>query len=111
VRYTSGRLPPLGHAYEAIGATDSAIAVYERFLVEPDPDSPAWDAIFLVHVLERLGHLYASKGENGLAAARYELVARVLEEADPELQWRARRARELAAHERFAAGRWHVTLR
>jgi DNA-binding SARP family transcriptional activator len=111
VRYSSGQLPSLGHAYEAVGATDSAIAVYERFLVEPDPDSPAWDAVFLVHVLERLGHLYASKGENGLAAARYGLVAKVLEEADPDLQWRARRARELAAHERSAVGRWHLTVR
>lgn len=97
VRFTSGHFPPLGRAYEAVGATDSAIAVYERFLVQPDPDSPAWDAVFLVHVLERLGDLYLSRGENALAAERYGLAAEVLREADPELQWRARRARELAA--------------
>jgi tetratricopeptide (TPR) repeat protein len=96
VHYSSGHLPPLGRAYEAVGAIDSAIAVYERFLVEPDPDSPSWDAVFLVDVLERLGDLYLSKGENGLAAARYGLVAEVLRGADPELRWRAQRARELA---------------
>jgi tetratricopeptide (TPR) repeat protein len=97
VRYSSGHLPPLGRAYEAVGATDSAIAVYERFLVQPDPDSPGWDAVFLVHVLERLGDLYVSRGEKTLAAARYGLVAEILRAADPELQWRARRARDLAA--------------
>jgi tetratricopeptide (TPR) repeat protein len=97
VQFGSGHLPPLGRAYEAVGATDSAIAVYERFLVEPDPDSPAWDAVFLVDVLERLGAIYQSKGENALAAARYGLVAELLREADPELRWRAQRARDLAA--------------
>ena len=100
VRYASGHLPPLGRAYEAVGATDSAIAVYERFLAQPDPDSPAWDAVFLVHVLERLGELYQAKGESALAAARYGLAAELLRQADPELQWRARRARELAARAR-----------
>jgi tetratricopeptide (TPR) repeat protein len=97
VRFSSGHLPSLGRAYEAAGATDSAIAVYERFLVQPDPDAPAWDAVFLVHVLERLGDLYASRGETRLAAARYQLVAEVLRDADPELEWRARRARDRAA--------------
>ena len=97
VRFSSGHLPSLGRAYEAAGATDSAIAVYERFLVQPDPDAPAWDAVFLVHVLERLGDLYASRGETRLAAARYGLVAEVLREADPEFEWRARRAHDRAA--------------
>jgi len=97
MRFSSGHLPPLGRAYEVVGAIDSAIAVYERFLVEPDPDSPLWDAIFLVHVLERLGDLYLSIGENALAAARYGLIAEMLRNADPELQGRAQRARELAA--------------
>jgi serine/threonine-protein kinase len=97
VRFSSGHLPSLGRAYEAAGASDSAIAVYERFLAQPDPDSPAWDAVFLVHVLERLGDLYASRGETRLAAARYQLVAEVLRDADPELAWRARRARDRAA--------------
>jgi DNA-binding SARP family transcriptional activator len=100
VHHSSGHLPPLGHAYEAVGAIDSAIVVYERFLVQPDPDSPFWDPVFLVHVLERLGDLYASKGEPGLAAKRYGLVAEVLRGADPELQWRAQRARDLAARAR-----------
>lgn len=102
VQFGSGHLPPLGRAYEAVGAADSAIAVYERFLVQQDPDSPAWDPVFLVHVLERLGDLYHSRGENALATARYGLVAELLRDADPELQWRAQRARELAAR---AAGR------
>jgi tetratricopeptide (TPR) repeat protein len=100
MRFSSGHLPPLGRAYEAVGAIDSAIAVYERFLLEPDPDSPLWDAVFLVDVLERLGHLYVSRGEHGLAAARYGLVAEVLREADPELRGRAQRARDLAADAR-----------
>jgi len=100
MRFSSGHLPPLGRAYEAVGAIDSAIAVYERFLVEPDPDSPLWDAVFLVHVLERLGDLYLSRGESALAAARYDLVAEVLREADPELRGRAQRARDLAADAR-----------
>ena len=102
MRFSSGHLPPLGRAYEAVGAIDSAIAVYERFLVEPDPDSPLWDAVFLVDVLERLGHLYAARGDHGLAAARYGLVAEVLREADPELRGRAQRARDLAADARGA---------
>jgi tetratricopeptide (TPR) repeat protein len=97
VRHSSGHLPSLGRAYEAIGATDSAVAVYERFLIRPDPDSPGWDAVFLIDVLERLGNLYESRGEKRLAAARYALVAEILREADPELQWRARRAHGLAA--------------
>jgi serine/threonine-protein kinase len=103
VRHSSSHLPPLGRAYEAIGAIDSAIAVYERFLVEPDPDSPFWDAVFLVHVLERLGALYSLRGENRVAAARYQLVADLLREADPELRGRALRARDRAAEARRIA--------
>ena len=100
MRFSSGHLPPLARAYEAVGAIDSAIAVYERFLVQPDPDAPLWDAVFLIHVLERLGDLYLSRGEHELAAARYGLVADVLRDADPELQGRAQRARRLAADAR-----------
>lgn len=100
VRYSSGHFPPLGRAYEAVGAIDSAITVYERFLVQPDPDSPFWDAVFLVHVLERLGELYSLKGENRLAAARYGLVAEVLRGADAELHGRTQRARDRAADAR-----------
>ncbi len=100
VRFTSGHLPPLARAYEATGAIDSAIAAYERFLVQPDPDAPLWDAVFLIHVLERLGELYLSRGEHELAAARYSLAADVLRDADPELRGRAQRARGLAADAR-----------
>lgn len=97
LRHTEGHLPPLGHAYEAIGALDSAVAVYERFLTQPGSEYPAWDAVYLADVLERLGAIYASRGEKLRAAARYGLLADLWREADRELQWRVRRARELAA--------------
>jgi hypothetical protein len=50
----------------------------------------------LADVLERLGGIYASRGDGVLAAARYGLLAELWSEADPALQWRVRRARALA---------------
>ncbi len=96
VRYTTGHLPPLGSAYEAIGARDSAIAVYERFLNGAGVDYPQWHGIYLARVLERVAELYAARGDSTRAVQRYRTLADLWRDADPELQWRARRARTRA---------------
>jgi tetratricopeptide (TPR) repeat protein len=95
-RYLAAHLPPLGRAYEAVGAADSAIAAYERFLDMRDAHYPAWHAVHLPEVLERLGALYSARGDSARAAERYQTLAHLWRDADPELRWRADRARSLA---------------
>lgn len=99
VQFGSGHLPALGQAYEAVGATDSAVAAYELFLTQQDPDSPAWDAVYLADVLERLGAIHAARGQAALAEERFLLLERIWAEADAELKGRADRARERAARQ------------
>ena len=102
VQFGSAHLPALGHAYEAVGAIDSAVAVYERFLTTPDPDSPLWDAVYLAHVLERLGSIHAARGQSALAERYLGLLARIWSEADSALRGRAESAREGAARGRVS---------
>lgn len=82
-------------AYEMAGQSDSAIAVYERFLRAPFTLS--WlDAWFRADALERLAALHEERGESLKAGEAYELLLRFWRDADPELRPRLEQARARA---------------
>jgi eukaryotic-like serine/threonine-protein kinase len=78
--------PGVGLAYEAMGKTDSAIAVYEHFVTTPTDSRWNSDAVHLPWILRRLGELYESKGDPAKAASRYARFLELWERADPALQ-------------------------
>jgi DNA-binding SARP family transcriptional activator/TolB-like protein len=94
----AGARPELARVHDALGAADSAIAAYERYLGARSLGRPAVDAIALGPALERLGALYERRGDRVRAAASYARLAALWREADPAL---ARRA--VAASRRGAA--------
>jgi tetratricopeptide (TPR) repeat protein len=79
-------LPQIGMALDRAGMTDSALAVYERYL------SSTWlyrirvDAFDLPHVLRRAGEIYETKGDRARAIQSYERFVSLWREADPVLQ-------------------------
>jgi tetratricopeptide (TPR) repeat protein len=79
-------LYPLGHAYDALGNADSALAVLSRGLDLVDPfrggTDPLWRAVTLI----RVGELHEARGEDELAVARYNELMDLWRDADPELQ-------------------------
>ena len=82
----------LAQAYEGIGAADSAIAVYERYVDRPSWDRLAFDATYLGPTYERLGQLYDEQGDLESAAKYHALFVELWAEADPELQPRVQAA-------------------
>jgi len=95
-------LPQLAEAFERAGQADSAIAAYERYVEMPylwrTRDTDGW---FLARAHERLGALYAARGDSAEAGTQLARLARLWAEADEELQPRVvdarRRASELLA--------------
>ena len=79
-------LPQMGMALDRAGMTDSALAVYERYL------SSTWlyrirvDAFDLPHVLRRAGEIYETKGDRARAIQSYERFVSLWRDADPVLQ-------------------------
>jgi tetratricopeptide (TPR) repeat protein len=73
-------------AWDRLGAPDSAIARYQRFLDSGFPYRMYLDATRLGPALDRLGQLYEAKGERGLAAESYQRVLDLWRNADPELR-------------------------
>jgi tetratricopeptide (TPR) repeat protein len=79
-------LPQLGMALDRAGKSDSALAVYERYL------SSTWlyrmraDAYDLAHVLRRVGEMYEAKGDRKRAIDSYERFVSLWRDADPVLQ-------------------------
>jgi tetratricopeptide (TPR) repeat protein len=76
----------LAQAYEAAGATDSALAVYERAVSQPGlyrlSDEYAW----LGSTYKRLGELYEERGERDKAVDYYGRFVELWGDADSELQ-------------------------
>ncbi len=76
----------LARGYDAVGQTDSAIAVYARFLDRPRPDFLNAMAEFLAPTHERLAELYAQRGDRAAAARHGAAFLELWARADPALQ-------------------------
>ncbi|MEE8192054.1 MAG: protein kinase [Gemmatimonadales bacterium] len=87
------QLPLLGMAYDQAGQTDSVIALYERYVNTPWMGRDNTDWLALGFIYERLGQIYAERGENEQAVDYYGRFAELWEDADPELQPRVEQAR------------------
>ena len=87
-------LPALARAYDLGGHSDSAAAVYERYLRTPWMKRLELDATELGAVCLRLGELYQESGDRETAAAMYRRVAALWHGADGELGQAAARAEE-----------------
>ena len=75
------------------GRADSAVAYYERYLVEPWNHRIWNDASWLAPTHERLGQLYDERGDLEAAALHFARFVELWEDADPELQPRVRAAK------------------
>ncbi len=90
-------LPELGAAYDGAGQPDSAIAVYERFLIARwlrRIDADGWQRPC---ILFRLDELYEQRGDQARAADYYSQFAELWRGADPDLQPRVAEARRRLA--------------
>ena len=92
-------LPALGRSYDLAGRTDSAAAVYERYLRTPWMKRLELDATELGAVCLRLGDLYQARGERARAAAMYRRVAALWRGGEGGLGREAARAAEQAGAE------------
>jgi DNA-binding SARP family transcriptional activator/Flp pilus assembly protein TadD/TolB-like protein len=81
--------PELARIYDALGASDSAIAVYERYVGVRSLTRLRTDAFELGKALERLGALYEQRGDSARAADRYGRLAALWRGADEALEHRA----------------------
>lgn len=87
-------LPLLGLAYDAAGASDSVIAVYERYVNTPwlyRLNAADWYALPAIY--ERLAGLYQLHGEVDQARRYYARFIELWKDADPDLQDRVESAR------------------
>jgi serine/threonine-protein kinase len=95
-------LADLGRAYDLTGESDSAIAVYERYLDAPDvfDEFAGIDtgtmAIELAGIYRRLGELYRQRGESGKAKAYFARFVELWKDCDPRLRPHVIQAREMA---------------
>jgi len=102
----------LGVVFDRAKQADSAIVMYERYLVTPDYcrfvfSADAWsvcptyrlsnDPLVLADVLERLGDLHAQAGNGAKAAGYLRRFIELWKNADPELQPRVADARRRLA--------------
>ena len=99
-----GWLPEIGSALDRAGATDSALAVYERYLTSTWNYRLMFDASDLAPVLHRVGELYELRGDRARAVEAYERFVSLWRDADPVLQPQVtevkRRLAELTAEPR-----------
>ena len=91
-------LPELGQVYAQTGQTDSAIAVYERYLDAPDAfrSGSGTDAIELAGIYRRLGELYRKRGETEKALVYSNRFIELWKDCDPKLRPQVVQARETA---------------
>jgi tetratricopeptide (TPR) repeat protein len=86
-------LANLGSLHDRLGQADSAIAYYRRYLTTPSrlryDSDPTWRG----HVLERLGHLHETRGENEEASDNYAMLVELWADADLSLRPRLDLAR------------------
>ena len=81
--------PELARLYEQIGARDSAIAVYERYLTIGSLDRVRADAIELAPTLSRLAVLYEARADRVTAARYYRQFAALWRTGDKAARRRA----------------------
>jgi tetratricopeptide (TPR) repeat protein len=85
-------LAALGQAYDRAGQLDSAIAVYERYVMTPDLGRLDWvsplndDATQLAPAHKRLGELYELRGDRARAREHYARFVELWRDCDPELK-------------------------
>ena len=95
-------LADLGRAYDLTGKTDSAIAVYERYLDATDVLDEIFGsdrgtlAIELAGIYRRLGELYRRRGESGKARAYSTRFVELWKDCDPKLRPQVIQARRMA---------------
>jgi tRNA A-37 threonylcarbamoyl transferase component Bud32/tetratricopeptide (TPR) repeat protein len=97
--------PLEAHAFDLAGKSDSAIAVFTRFLEQPDvwrtgdafQVSHMVDATWLAATYMRLGELWQARGDHAKAAKYYAAFVDLWQGADPELQPRVASARRKLA--------------
>jgi tetratricopeptide (TPR) repeat protein len=102
-------LPLLAQAYDQGGKSDSAIAVYERYLADKQRGRLFVDATNFGPSLKRLGELYEAKGDRENAAKRYAQFVDLWKNADPELQPSVKDVQSRLARLRTAEPRLQVT--
>jgi tetratricopeptide (TPR) repeat protein len=77
----------LAQAYDLAGQSDSAIAVFSRFVNEPAMDGQETaDGWYRAGSLKRLGELYEAKGDREKAKLYYGKFVDLWKTADPDLQ-------------------------
>ncbi|HEV8150875.1 MAG TPA: protein kinase [Gemmatimonadales bacterium] len=74
----------IGQAFDRMGQTDSALAVYEAFATTPDI-GPAGRQYFLPLTYRRLGEVYEARGNKEKALEYYGKFTALWKDADPEL--------------------------
>ena len=98
-------LPPIARAYDAAGRADSALAIYERYVLTPSSFRSEADYLYLAGALKRLGELYEAKGDKEKAASAYARFVELWKDADPDLQPRVAEVRRRLAAIQRAEGR------
>jgi eukaryotic-like serine/threonine-protein kinase len=98
-------LPDLANAYDLAGQSDSAVAVYERYVGLNDPWRPGQDQWFLAGSHKRLGELYEARGDRQKALSNYLAFVDLWNGADPELQPRVNEVRARIRRLRDQEGR------
>ena len=78
--------PLRARLYDRLGAADSAIAVYERYLAVPSLGRSATDALELGPGLARLAKLYKQRGDTARAAVYDDRLALLWRTADPGIR-------------------------
>jgi tetratricopeptide (TPR) repeat protein len=86
-------LPMIGVAYDLANQADSTVAIYERYLETPWVARIETDMLVLPSIYERLGQLYAARGDAEAARDNYTRFIQLWENADPELRPRVAAAR------------------
>jgi tetratricopeptide (TPR) repeat protein len=77
----------LGRAFDRAEMPDSAIAVYERYLMTPHSIRLlSLDHFALAGTHKRLGELYEAKGERQKAVSHYQQFVDLWKNADAEFQ-------------------------
>ncbi|MEP7326074.1 MAG: protein kinase [Gemmatimonadota bacterium] len=76
----------LGLAFDRAGQKDSALAVYQQFLTEPQLNRLDDDATTRAIILRRLGELYEERNDRARALEHYGKFVDLWRNADPELQ-------------------------
>ena len=91
------QLAPLAYAYDLAGQSDSAVAVFERYLKTDDAARLGTDAQYRAVAHKRLGELYEAKNDRENALSHYLAFVDLWKNADAELQPRVAEARKRIA--------------